>query len=201
MSKELLDAANAVLVHFMPTFSDSRAVDDCLVQLAAAVAGVESHSHEMCEGASVRGAPGTSMETALEAFAVLTGGETRVGRQIRLIPALLIGELQVGAAVSETGHSYIALGPITGDEESAIEMDGIEAQALHEWLGKALEPQLRRGGPAPETAELLSIARDLSTMDCFWSASGHHEADCKCLSGRAERAIATHTQKALEGQS
>lgn len=46
MSKELLDAANAVLVHFMPTFSDSRAVDDCLVQLAAAVAGVESHSHE-----------------------------------------------------------------------------------------------------------------------------------------------------------
>jgi len=33
----------------------------------------EAHGNETCEGASVRGAPGTSMKTALEAFAVLTG--------------------------------------------------------------------------------------------------------------------------------
>lgn len=38
---DLLAAANAVLAHFMPTFPDSRAVDDCLVQLAAAVAKAE----------------------------------------------------------------------------------------------------------------------------------------------------------------
>jgi hypothetical protein len=52
-----------------------------------------------------------------------------------------------------------------------------------------------------ETDELLSIARDLSTMDCFWSASGHHDADCKCLSGRAERAVAAHALKANSGDS
>jgi hypothetical protein len=39
---ELLAAANAVLANCMPIFPDSRAVDDCLVQLAAAVVKAES---------------------------------------------------------------------------------------------------------------------------------------------------------------
>lgn len=38
-NEPLLVAANAVLAHFMPSFGGSREVDDCLVQLAAAVAG------------------------------------------------------------------------------------------------------------------------------------------------------------------
>lgn len=38
---DLLEAANEVLKHFMPSFPGSRAVDDCLVQLAAAVAKAE----------------------------------------------------------------------------------------------------------------------------------------------------------------
>lgn len=37
-SSALLDAANAVLSNFMPSFGGSREVDDCLVQLAAAAA-------------------------------------------------------------------------------------------------------------------------------------------------------------------
>jgi hypothetical protein len=38
----LLTAANTVLSHFMPSFPDSRAVDDCLVGLAAAVVDAEA---------------------------------------------------------------------------------------------------------------------------------------------------------------
>lgn len=41
MNSSLLVAANVVLAHFMPGFCDSRAVDDCLVGLAAAVADAE----------------------------------------------------------------------------------------------------------------------------------------------------------------
>lgn len=37
---ELEEAANKVLETYMPMFNDSRAVDDCLVGLAAAVANV-----------------------------------------------------------------------------------------------------------------------------------------------------------------
>jgi len=53
---------------------------------------------------------------------------------------------------------------------------------------------------AVETRELLSIARDLSTMDCFWSASGQHNPDCGCLVGRAEKAVAVSApaEKAAE---
>lgn len=39
---ELLAAANEVLARYMPQFNDSRAVDDCLVQLAVAVTKAET---------------------------------------------------------------------------------------------------------------------------------------------------------------
>lgn len=48
----LLAAANEVLANFMPSFGGSREVDDCLVQLAAAVADAEKARPS--EKASVR---------------------------------------------------------------------------------------------------------------------------------------------------
>lgn len=41
MNHDLLFWANEVLKKYMPQFNDSRAVDDCLVGLAAAVAQAE----------------------------------------------------------------------------------------------------------------------------------------------------------------
>jgi hypothetical protein len=57
---------------------------------------------------------------------------------IKRIQPLLIGELQAGTGVNDDGITYIAIGPITEDEESSIGIDEIEARALHEWLGRAL---------------------------------------------------------------
>jgi hypothetical protein len=57
---------------------------------------------------------------------------------IKQIHALLIGELQAMTFVNDDGVTYIAIGPITDDDDSAIGIDEIEARALHEWLGKAL---------------------------------------------------------------
>lgn len=41
--------------------------------------------------------------------------------------------------------------------------------------------------PVETTTELYEIAREVATMDCFYSGDTH-ESDCKCLVGRAERA-------------
>lgn len=52
----LTEAANAVLRHFMPTFHDSRAVDDCLVGLAAALVdggGLEGNASGLLLGPGV----------------------------------------------------------------------------------------------------------------------------------------------------
>lgn len=59
---------------------------------------------------------------------------------IKQIHALLIGELQAGTCVNDEGITYIAIGPITDDDDSAVGIDEIEARALHEWLGRALIP-------------------------------------------------------------
>lgn len=57
---------------------------------------------------------------------------------IKRIPALLIGTLQAGAGINDDGVPYIAIGPITEDNDSAISMDEIEARALCTWLAIAL---------------------------------------------------------------
>lgn len=57
---------------------------------------------------------------------------------IERIHPLLIGELQAGTVVNEHDVTYIAIGPITEDDDSGISIDEIEARALHEWLGRAL---------------------------------------------------------------
>ncbi len=57
---------------------------------------------------------------------------------IKIIPALLIGELCAGAVVNDDGVTYIGLGPIGEESEMALSVDEVEARALHEWLGRAL---------------------------------------------------------------
>jgi hypothetical protein len=46
--------------------------------------------------------------------------------------------------------------------------------------------------------ELLEIARIVATMDCFYSGATH-EPDCKCLVGRAERAINPNSAEKADG--
>lgn len=57
---------------------------------------------------------------------------------IKRINPLLIGELQAGTGENDDGVTYIAIGPITEDDDSGIGIDEIEARALYEWLGRAL---------------------------------------------------------------
>ena len=55
---------------------------------------------------------------------------------IKRIPALLIGDLQAGTAENDHGVTYIAVGPIDGEEY--VSMDEIEARALCTWLATCL---------------------------------------------------------------
>lgn len=43
--------------------------------------------------------------------------------------------------------------------------------------------------PAHDLNELLEIARDIASMDCFHAANGWCEPECPCLAARAGRAV------------
>lgn len=70
---------------------------------------------------------------------------------IKRIPGLLIGDLHAGAGVNDDGVTYIAIGPITDDDESHISIDEIEARALCAWLATSL------GFALTQTAECTCV--------------------------------------------
>lgn len=72
----------------------------------------------------------------------------------------------------------------------------LEIRSMRDDIYNARKDRRRAAHPSPETKtnELLNIAREVATMDCFYSGSTH-DPDCQCIVGRAERAIAPLTQE------
>jgi hypothetical protein len=70
---------------------------------------------------------------------------------------------------------------------TALDLDDDEQRDalcdLREWAKNRLKSQL-----PVETTTLMEIARDISTMDCFYSGSTC-APDCKCIVARANKAV------------